>query len=58
MNKFKEEVLKEYLEWVEQVSEELEDKTYFQPEEIVSKVVDIVFSKIRSSKHTFQYNED
>jgi len=54
MNKFKEEVLKEYLVWVENVSEQLENKTYFTPEEIVSKVVDIVLSKV----NTFQYSED
>ena len=36
------EIYNEYMSWVDQVSEDLEDKTYFYPEEIVNKVLDIV----------------
>ena len=38
----KEAVLAEYLKWVDQVSDDLEDKTHFTPEEIVYKVIDIM----------------
>jgi hypothetical protein len=38
----KELILKQYLEWVDQVSDDLEDKTYFTPEEIVYKIIDLI----------------
>ena len=43
----KEIILSQYLAWVNQVSEELEDKTHFYPEEIVHKVLELVEKKIR-----------
>ena len=46
MNKFKEDILVEYLKWVDEVTEECDWKTHFTPEEIVSKVVDIVLDKL------------
>jgi len=46
MNKFKEDILVEYLKWVDEVTEECDWKTHFGPEEIVSKVVDIVLDKL------------
>ena len=42
----KELILSQYLDWVDQVSEELEDKTHFHPEEIVHKVLELVEKKI------------
>lgn len=42
----KELILSEYFGWVEQVSAELEDKTFFYPEEIVQKVLELVEKKI------------
>ena len=42
----KELILSQYLAWVEQVSDELEDKTHFYPEEIVHKVLELVENKI------------
>lgn len=42
----KELILSQYLTWVEQVSDELEDKTHFYPEEIVHKVLELVEKKI------------
>lgn len=42
----KELILNQYLAWVEQVSDELEDKTHFSPEEIVHKVLELVEKKI------------
>lgn len=42
----KELILNQYLAWVDQVSEELEDKTHFHPEEIVAKVLQLVENKI------------
>lgn len=42
----KELILNQYLAWVDQVSDELEDKTYFYPEEIVHKVLELVEKKI------------
>lgn len=41
----KELILSQYLEWVGKVSDELEDKTHFHPEEIVHKVLELVESK-------------
>ena len=35
-------ILKEYLDWVDQVSEDIEDKSHFTPQEIVFKVCDII----------------
>lgn len=40
-------ILSQYLAWVNQVSDELEDKTQFYPEEIVHKVLELVEKKIR-----------
>lgn len=37
----KEGILKQYLQWVDQVCEDLGDKTYFYPEEIVMKVLSL-----------------
>lgn len=42
----KELILSQYLAWVDQVSEDLEDKTHFYPEEIVHKVLELVEKKI------------
>lgn len=42
----KELILNQYLDWVNQVSEDFEDKTYFYPEEIVHKVLELVENKI------------
>lgn len=35
------EVYARYMKWVDEVSEDLEDKTYFSPDEIVRKVLEI-----------------
>lgn len=43
---FKSEVYKEYMQWVDEVSDDLEDKFEFSPDEIVSKVVDIIMKKL------------
>ena len=43
----KELILSQYLAWVDQASDELEDKTNFYPEEIVHKVLELVEKKIR-----------
>lgn len=42
----KELILSQYLTWVNQVSDELEDKANFSPEEIVHKVLELVEKKI------------
>lgn len=42
----KELILSQYLDWVNQVSDELEYKTHFYPEEIVHKVLELVEKKI------------
>lgn len=42
----KELILSQYLAWVDQVSDELEDKIQFYPEEIVHKVLELVEKKI------------
>lgn len=42
----KELILSQYLAWVDQVSDEVEDKTHFHPEEIVAKVLQLVENKI------------
>lgn len=42
----KELILNQYLSWVDQVSDELEYKTHFYPEEIVHKVLELVEKKI------------
>lgn len=41
MDKHRAEVYARYMKWVDEVSEDLEDKTHFTPEEIVSKVLEI-----------------
>ena len=38
----KEKVLRDYLKWVDQVTEDLEDKSVFSPEEIVYKICEII----------------
>lgn len=38
----KEDVLRLYLEWVDEVCDDLPEKSYFTPEEIVYKVIDII----------------
>lgn len=42
----KEIILSQYLAWTDQVSDELEEKTHFYPEEIVHKVLELVENKI------------
>lgn len=42
----KELILRQYLAWVNQVSDEIENKTHFHPEEIVHKVLELVEQKI------------
>lgn len=42
----KELILSQYLAWVDQVSDQLEDKTHFYPEEIVHKVLELVEKRI------------
>lgn len=42
----KELILSQYLAWVDQVSDNVEDRTYFYPEEIVQKVLELVEKKI------------
>lgn len=42
----KELILSQYLDWVDKVSNEVEDKTHFHPEEIVAKVLQLVENKI------------
>lgn len=42
----KELILSQYLDWVDQVSDDLEDKTHFHPEEIVHKVLELAEKKI------------
>ena len=51
MDAFKQDVLTKYLKWVEEVSEDCEWKTHFSPDEIVSKVVDIVLAKLAFDEH-------
>ena len=46
VKEFKSEVHKEYMQWVYAVSDDLEDKCVFTPDEIVSKVVDIILEKL------------
>ena len=42
MDKFKEDILKEYLKWVDEVTEECDWKTHFGPEEIINILLNIV----------------
>lgn len=42
----KELILSEYLAWVDQVSDDVEDKSHFYPEEIIHKVLELVEKKI------------
>lgn len=42
----KELILNQYLAWVDEVCEELGDKNYFYPEEIVHKVLELVENRI------------
>lgn len=58
-NELKQQVLKEYLEYVDYICEELEWKTTFTPEDIVSKVVDIVLAQLEINKayDVLQYRE-
>lgn len=48
----KEEVYKKvfpkYMKWVNQVAEDIEDKTHFYPEEIVDKVTELVIHEMES----------
>ena len=46
VKEFKSEVYKEYMQWVDEVSDDLEDKCVFTSDEIVSKVVDIILEKL------------
>jgi hypothetical protein len=45
----KELVKEKYLKWVDQVSEDLEDKTHFTVDEIVSKVTDLVLEQVNDN---------
>jgi hypothetical protein len=38
----KEEILKQYLQWVDQVCDDFPEKMHFNPEEIVMKVLGLV----------------
>ena len=38
----KDEIFRQYMAWVGKVSDDLEDKSYFYPKEIVIKVLEIV----------------
>ena len=49
VKEFKQEVLEEYMKWVDEVSSACEGKVCFHPDEIVSKVVDIVLDKLYES---------
>ena len=42
----KELILSQYLSWVDEVCDDLGDKNYFYPEEIVEKVLQLVENKI------------
>lgn len=42
----KELILSQYLAWVDEVCDDLGDKNYFYPEEIVEKVLKLVENKI------------
>lgn len=42
----KELILSQYLDWVDQMGDDLENKTHFHPEEIVHKVLELVEKKI------------
>lgn len=42
----KELIVSQYLAWVDRVSDELEEKTHFYPQEIVHKVLELVENKI------------
>jgi len=42
----KELILSQYLGWVDQTSDDLEDKTHFYPEEIIHKLLELVEKKI------------
>lgn len=42
----KELILSKYLAWVDQVCEDLGDKTHFHPEEIIHKVLELVEKNI------------
>jgi hypothetical protein len=42
----KELILSQYLAWVDEVCDDLGDKNYFYPEEIVEKVLQLVENKI------------
>ena len=49
----REQILKEYLDWINKVSEDNEHKTHFEPKEIVFKVIDIIESKDEYSDSIF-----
>jgi hypothetical protein len=50
-------VFKKYMDWVNQVSEDLENKTFFSADEIVDKVLELALTEINNmpqiSNHTF-----
>ena len=46
LEELKSHVLEEYLVWVDDICDACEDKTRFEPDEIVYKVVDIVMEKL------------
>ena len=46
----KEKVKESYLEWVNKVSDDLEDKTQFTIDEIIDKVTELVLKEISASK--------
>ena len=51
MDEFKQDVLSQYLKWVEEVTEECDWKTHFTPDEIEAEVVDIVLAKLAFDEH-------
>lgn len=46
----KELIFKQYMDWVDEVTEDLDDKCYFSPEEIVYKVMELVEKHIEEMK--------
>lgn len=48
MNSFTKQIYQEYMQWVDEVSEECDWKTHFTPEEIVEKVVSLVMTKLET----------
>ena len=45
----KELIKKQYKEWVDEVSDDLEDKTYFTIDEIVEKVTELTLKQVKNN---------